>query len=544
MDILKFASTVFVLSSLSVFLFVSISLLNKLWLTPIRKQRFLRRQGIKGTSYKFLHGNTKEILSLRKESMGMPMDYLSHNLFPRFHPHFYSWLKIYGKNFLTWYGPRAELFVTEVEFVKEIMNKIQDYPKIEMSTGFVKVLLGDGLVTAKGKKWAKQRKLANQVFHADSLKSMTPAMIASVEMMLDRWKQHEGKEIDVFQEFKFLSSEIISRTAFGSSFMEGKDIFDMLTEIAIIITRNSYRVRLPGLSRFFKSEDDIRSEKLEQGIHDSILRIMEKRKKESAMRGEVGSFGTDFLGSLMKAMIDSDQDKRITIQDVIDECKTFYVAGQETTSTMLSWVVFLLGSHTDWQEKARQEVLNLFGKEQPNSDGIARLKIVNMIINETLRLYPPVTEFTRQVKEETKLGNYILPANIHVVLSTLALHHDTNIWGEDAHQFKPERFSQGVAKATNNNPAVYIPFGLGPRSCVGLNFATNEAKISLTMILQRYSFTLSPTYIHSPIQILTTRPQHGVQQPAQSSTPNVSGDNSKHALLAGPLSEKVSDSSW
>lgn len=134
-----------------------------------------------------------------------------------------------------------------------------------------------------------------------------------------------------------------------------------------------------------------------------------------------------------------------------------------------------------------------------------------MIINETLRLYPPVTEFTRQVKEETKLGNYILPANIHVVLSTLALHHDTNIWGEDAHQFKPERFSQGVAKATNNNPAVYIPFGLGPRSCVGLNFATNEAKISLAMILQRYKFTLSPTYIHSPIQILTTRPQHGVQ---------------------------------
>lgn len=76
---------------------------------------------------------------------------------------------------------------------------------------------------------------------------MTPEMIASIEMMLDRWKQHEGREIDVFEEFKFLSSEIISRTAFGSSFMEGKDIFDMLSELAIIITRNSYRVRLPGL---------------------------------------------------------------------------------------------------------------------------------------------------------------------------------------------------------------------------------------------------------------------------------------------------------
>uniref|UniRef100_A0A166D105 Cytochrome P450 n=1 Tax=Daucus carota subsp. sativus TaxID=79200 RepID=A0A166D105_DAUCS len=243
MDVLKFASAVFVVSSLS----VSIWLLNKLWLTPIRKQRFLRQQGIKGNSYKFLHGNTKDILSMRRQSMAIPMDCLSHNLFPKLQPHFYSWLKIYGKNFLTWYGPRPELFVTEVEYIKEIMNKVQDYPKIEMSTGFVKVLLGDGLVTAKGKKWAKQRKLANQVFHADSLKRMIPDMIASVEMMLDRWRQHEGREIEVFEEFKFLSSEIISRTAFGSSFVEGRDIFDMLSEMAIIITRNSYRVRLPGL---------------------------------------------------------------------------------------------------------------------------------------------------------------------------------------------------------------------------------------------------------------------------------------------------------
>ncbi|KAL1826971.1 hypothetical protein ACET3Z_005383 [Daucus carota] len=507
MDVLKFASAVFVISSLS----VSIWLLNKLWLTPIRKQRFLRQQGIKGASYKFLHGNTKEILSMRRQSMATPMDCLSHNLFPKLQPHFYSWLKIYGKNFLTWFGPRPELFVTEVEYIKEIMNKVQDYPKIDMSTGFVKVLLGDGLVTAKGKKWANQRKLVNQVFHADSLKRMIPDMIASVEMMLDRWKQHEGREIDVFEEFKFLSSEVISRTAFGSSFMEGKDIFDMLSEMAIILTRNSYRVRLPGLGWFSKSKDDIRSEKLEQEIYDSIVRIMERRKKECGMHGEVGSFGTDLLGSLMKAMIDSDQDKRITIQDVVDECKTFYVAGQETTSTLLSWAVFLLGSHTDWQEKARQEVFNLFGKEHPHSDGIARLKIVNMVINETLRLYPPVIEFTRQVKEGTKLGNYIFPANTRVVFSTLALHHDTNIWGEDAHQFKPDRFSQGVANATHNNPAVYIPFGLGPRSCVGLNFATNETKIALAMILQRYTFALSPTYIHSPVQVLTTRPQHGVQ---------------------------------
>lgn len=134
-----------------------------------------------------------------------------------------------------------------------------------------------------------------------------------------------------------------------------------------------------------------------------------------------------------------------------------------------------------------------------------------MIINESLRLYPPVVALIRNVKQETKLGKFVLPKKINITVPTLALHHDTQIWGEDAQKFNPERFSQGVAKATNNNPSVFLPFGLGPRSCVGLNFATNEAKIALSMILQRYAFTLSPAYTHSPLQILTIRPQHGVQ---------------------------------
>lgn len=442
--------------------------------------------------------------------MSRPMDYLSHNIFPRLQPHLYSWLNIYGKNFLNWYGPRAQFVVTQVDFVKETMIKDQAYPKMDPEW-FAKKLLGDGIVTSKGKKWAKHRRLANHAFHAESLKSMTPAMIASVKMMLKRWKQHEGREIDVFQEFKILTSEVISRTAFGSSYLDGKDIFDRLTQLGIIITRNSYKVKLPGISLFYKSNDEIEAEKLDQGLYDSILRIMEKREKESSMSGEVGSFGTDFLGLLMKAMNEADEKNRITAQDVVDECKTFYVAGQETTTTLLAWVIFLLGIHTDWQEKARQEVLNLFGQEIPNSDGLAKLKTVNMIINETLRLYPPVIFLTRKVKEETKFGKLTLPANVHIVVPTLALHHDEQIWGDDALLFKPERFSQGVAKATNNNAAAFFPFGLGPRSCVGLNFATNEAKIALAMILQRYSFALSPTYIHSPVQILTVRPQHGLQ---------------------------------
>lgn len=135
-----------------------------------------------------------------------------------------------------------------------------------------------------------------------------------------------------------------------------------------------------------------------------------------------------------------------------------------------------------------------------------------MIINECLRLYPPALALTRKVEREIKLGNKLfLPANMNIYIPILALHHDPQIWGKDVHLFKPERFEQGVSIATNNNPSAFFPFGLGPRTCVGLNFTTNEAKIALSMILQRYKFTLSPNYVHYPADMFILTPKNGVQ---------------------------------
>ncbi|KAL7181453.1 hypothetical protein ACSBR1_040359 [Camellia fascicularis] len=486
---------------------VLIKLFHKLWLHPIHVQRVLASQGIRGPAYKFIHGNAKEMLMMRTEAMSRPMD-LSHQIFARLQPHLHSWLKIYGKNFLTWNGPKAQLVITESEFVKEILkNKEKAYPQMEFE-GYLKKLLGSSLVTSEGEKWSKLRKLANHAFHAESLKNMVPDMISSVEMMLKRWKQYEGEEIEVFEEFKILTSEVISRTAFGSSYLEGKDIFEMLTKLGIITSRNAFKIKLPIFSQIWKSTDDIDSEKLEKGIRDSILEIIKKR--ENAMT-EVDDYGSDILGLLVKASNDADENKRITVETVVDECKAFYFGGHETTTTLLSWSVLLLAIHTDWQEEARKEVLELFGQQHPNAEGIPKMKKMSMILNETLRLYSPAANMWRKVEREVRLGKLVLPANMDVYIPSLALHHDPNIWGKDAHLFKPERFSEGVAKATNNNTTAFIPFGLGPRMCVGLNFAAAETKIALSMILQRYTFTLSPTYVHSPMQMLTIRPKHGIE---------------------------------
>ncbi|XP_060669120.1 cytochrome P450 CYP749A22-like [Ziziphus jujuba] len=171
---------------------------------------------------------------------------LSHAIFSKCQPHIESWLKTY--DYLQWYGAKAQLIVTEQELIKELLyNKDRSVSKIDIE-GFAKKLLGDGLVATKGEKWAKLRKLANYAIHGESLKGMVPAMISSVEMMLQRWKSYEGKEVEVYEEFRLLTSEVISRTAFGSNYLRGKDLFEMLMRLAWLLTKNMYKLKLPGIT--------------------------------------------------------------------------------------------------------------------------------------------------------------------------------------------------------------------------------------------------------------------------------------------------------
>ncbi|KAL4586430.1 hypothetical protein LXL04_011066 [Taraxacum kok-saghyz] len=493
-------STLFLLRSLLAFL-------NNTWWTPISIQKIMKSQGIKGLPYSFPHGNTKVITAMRNQSMSQPMD-ISHDIFPRIQPHVYSWIKTYGMNFVNWHGSQAQMFVTEPELVKEVLNNREGaYPKMDME-GYAKKLLGEALITNEGEKWEKVRKLANHTFHAESLKNMIPEMIGSMEKMVEKWKEYEGEEIDIHKEFGLVTTEVISRTAFSSSYVEGKHIFEMVAKLTTITVRNIYKLRFPGISLIMKTNDEIEAEKLEKAIKISILDLVEKRKVNADKDDD---FGSDYLGQLVKTANDANENKRITVEQMIDEIKAIYGAGHLTTTNLLSWTVFLLAINQEWQEKVREEVLELFGRKTPTSDGLARLKTMNMVINESLRLYPPVLTMTRKVEREIKLGNVNLPTKINIFISILALHHNEEIWGKDVHCFLPDRFANGVAKATKNNVAAFLPFGMGPRTCVGLNFTTNEAKIALSMILQRYRLSLSTNYVHFPADVFILTPKKGVQ---------------------------------
>ncbi|PPS14725.1 hypothetical protein GOBAR_AA05862 [Gossypium barbadense] len=467
-------------ASLCLCLFVALLyVLYKYWWVPHNVQFIMNSQGIREPTFEFIHGNNKEALQMQKEASGKPMA-LTHDTFPRVMPHDYSCIKKYGKNYLSWNGVRAQLVITDPELVKDVLKNSEKAFSKPKTSYFFKKLLGDSIPTIKSEKWARHRKLANHAFHGESLKNMIPAMIASIGTMLEKWKDKEGKEMEVFQEFRFLTSEVISRTAFGSSYLEGEKIFDMLTKLTLIIGRNFYKAKFPIIGKFWKSADEIESDKLEKMIHDSVMKIV-KQREEKVMTGEVDSFGHDFLGLLVNAYHDPDEKNRLSIQDVVD-----------------------------WQDKARAEVIEIFGNQNPNPEGIAKLKTMTMIINETLRLYPPLNGVVRKAVRDIQLGKLVLPNYLDLNIRFIALHHDPDLWGDDVHLFKPERFSEGIAKATNNNAAAFMPFGLGPRTCVGMNFAITETKIALSMILQRYTFTLSPTYVHAPLPNLSLKPQHGL----------------------------------
>ncbi|KAK9267527.1 hypothetical protein L1049_009955 [Liquidambar formosana] len=421
---------------------------------------------------------------------------------------------LYGKLFFVWFGPVPQLVVMEPELIKEILNnKSGDFGKMQVNS-FTK-LFTNGLANIDCEIWAKHRKIINPSFHMEKLKRMLPAFSICCDEMIEKWEKLVGLEgsceLDVQNEFQILTGDVISRAAFGSNFEEGRRIFHLQKEQGDLFVKSFYMMVFPWL-RFLPKKSNARMREIYKEVGVLLKGIIEKRQKAMKTGNDVKD---DLLGFLLESNLaefhenQRSKNSGMTIEEVIDECKLFYFAGQETTANLLTWTIIILSVHSDWQEQAREEVLKLIGKRKPSFDELAQLKTVTMILQEVLRLYPPTT-LVRRTNRRTKLQGFSLPAGVRIFIPAHLVHRDPEVWGEDVMEFNPRRFSEGVLNASKDQFS-YFPFGWGPRICIGQNFAMVEAKMVLARILQNFSFEISPSYVHAPAIVITLQPLYGAQ---------------------------------
>ncbi|XP_021760423.1 cytochrome P450 CYP72A219-like [Chenopodium quinoa] len=487
---------------------------NGVWLRPKKMEKLLRRQGFKGNPYKLIVGDVKEIITQTKAALRKPIS-LEDDHLPRIVCFIHDIIQKHGEQCFAWMGPTPWLIITNAEKIKDVLIKYEDFQK--PNHPFTQLLMV-GLFGLEGDTWVKHRRIINPAFHMDKLKSMFHLIHESCSLMTTSWEEIISKggsnstEIDVWPYLESLTGDIISRVAFGSSYEKGRRICDLQREqVNLSIASPQASNYIPGW-RFLPTKKNRRVKEICKEIEESLTEIIDSRKKE--MEAGVGT-KDDLLGILLESSMreikenGNEKGKGLTTKEVVDECKIFYLAGSETTSTLIVWALVLMSKHQIWQERARAEVLQLFGKDEiPTFQGLSHLKIVTMILNETLRLYTPAYMLLRKVYKDTKLQDVLVPAGTEILLPLCIIHQDINLWGSDAKEFNPERFAQGISTATKGQP-IYYPFSTGPRFCIGQNLSLLEAKLTLAMILQRFSFAVSPTYIHAPHGTLTVRPQHG-----------------------------------
>jgi cytochrome P450 len=358
-------------------------------------------------------------------------------------------------------------------------------------------LLGDGLFVSDGETWRRRRQVVAPIIHASKVRDFFPVMAETVAERRDAWAAAgDGAPVDALQEMAHLTAEIICRTIFGSAL--GRDYAAEVVESFTDYQRHIDQIDILSLLGLPDWLPRLRGRAIRRSVAriDRVLNEVISRYQQRSRDGE-----TSVIGGLLDAR--DENGRPLTREAIRNEAAVIFMAGHETTANTLAWAWYLLSQAPAVRGALHAELDRVLGGRMPGFDDVARLPYTRAVIEETLRLYPPVPILAREALVDETVGGVATPKGSIVMVVPWLLHRNPQLWQRPDH-FEPERFLGGARGGQSK--FAYVPFAIGPRICAGLAFGLTESILSLAILAQAFDLRLADGVDVQPVCRLTLRP--------------------------------------
>ncbi len=398
----------------------------------------------------------------------------------------------------------------EPEFVQEILvNQAHHFVK-ERTQRRMKILLGEGLITSDGETHKRQRRIAAPAFHRRRIQAYGAVMVERAAAMRDTWQP--GVVTDIAAGMMRLTLEVVARTLFNTDVTE--DVLRINDEVNAIMRLYNFLVALPRAESYLQWPVPglMRFRRARRALDTVVHRLIAQHRADGVDRG-------DLLSMLMAARDDEADHSGMTDTQLRDEVITIFLAGYETVANALTWTWYLLAQNPQAEARMHAEIDAVLAGRLPTLEDLPQLRYTEMVLAESMRLYPPAWAMGRQAICDVEIGPYKLPRGTYFFFSQYIIHRSERYF-PDQLKFDPERFTP---EAKANRPRfAYFPFGGGSRQCIGEGFAWMEGVLILATIAQRWRFRLVPGQ-HIEVQPkITLRPKTGILVVPEARTQTVS----------------------
>lgn len=411
-----------------------------------------------------------------------------------------AWWRRHGDSLRFRLGPKTLYLFSHPVLAEEILVQQSDrFVKVyeERRPAGLALVLGNGLVTSSGDVWKRHRRIIQPVFHRSRMAAMAHRMAQVGEQRLSGWAGSTGRSVDITAEMMQLALEVISQTMFTTSVADHIDRINHALRVSLKYAFDSFHnpLRLP---RWVPTPRNREFRAVMQFMDRLIYGLIAERRRSGATHD-------DLLDLLLRAR-DEETGDGLSDQELRDEALTIFAAGHETTANALAWTWYLLATHPEATARFHEEVDRVLQGRTPNADDLQHLPYTRAVFDESLRLYPPAPAVQRKAAATATVAGMPLPAGAVVLVGTYNLHRHPAFW-RDPERFLPERWLDGGRPEAR---CAYLPFGAGPRACVGTYFATVEGPLLLALIGRRYDLQLAQQDVEPEIMV-TLRPKGGIR---------------------------------